>query len=552
MDNLRKVDSEEFLLNLFRNLARQDSVPVYIRIGNNESFFTQLSFKNKKGTEFYIKDLINKLDSSGTEDISISFFKKDLFFNFSVRLSDYNFDDEENNYIIQRPKFVYSSYKRLVSRFELGADDIGTINCQKGKNIFKVLDISTKGMSFISDELKLDIGKVISGSVLQFDSGEEVEADFVVKHSFKEDESNVYGVNFLELNWSSYNTIFSYIFNKQYSSIKHLFDFPVGDVYELYAKSGYINLKEDDSIEKNFESMAKINGQIKQNNQVSSNLVYCQDSKLITACSILRIYSNTFLVHQLASSAEARMNFTPKMSIYQGILDHMLNNPYFKYQISYFNANETWHVKLFKEIGQYIPDPNDFLHDETPMFECVSSDLEELDDSIEINVELVTSYNEFIRFCESSLSQLECNCYCYNENIHLTDIKQLYTLLGLTLERKIWKIEKDNKTIAYAVAEAYSKGLNLYNVLNMCRVHFINDFVNYDMNLVLRLMLSEVSLFFKHYGIDKFFMLTKISDLSILPTISIKGLNYSAMASKVIMSYKGISEYKKILTANFA
>jgi hypothetical protein len=259
----------------------------------------------------------------------------------------------------------------------------------------------------------------------------------------------------------------------------------------------------------------------------------------------LRIYNRTFLGHQLAAVPQAKTCFRSKIDVYLSILDYMLNSPYGDYYLAYFSSEEEWHHEMYKKMGNYINDETKVIMDYLYFYEQEVNPVRAMTATDSGNIAVLDDLQEFTAFCRQNLPDLEANTYAYNKRVSLTEVKQLYELLGLFAARRIWRISDGQKT-AYAVAEVYSDGLNLFNLLDTCRVYFPQgqefrpDFWEE--------LLPQVALFYIGFQKTKFNLMFKGN---VGNQLALPGLRYLELLARVMANRTTAAEYKKFVMTNY-
>ncbi|MCX7746300.1 MAG: amino acid adenylation domain-containing protein [Clostridia bacterium] len=544
MGDLRKNNDQRYISSLLTNLARQKEIPVSVRI-KNEQLFGIMAFSYKRGEDPSITlERIELMPRSG-DCMEISFFYKEIFFLFEAVIVEV----AGRALHIARPHEIFTSFKRIIARYK-PRDEEQAFVCLPGlEKIYRLIDISTQGLSFVSEEKLLTEGQTLRNIIIKFAGNSDIYVDANVRYR-KENHRGmyVYGLLFSGMEWSTHYEIFSYIFSKSFPDLKPLNEFSTNDLYRLYEESKFISLKSDMDGEESFIERIQNLEQVKDKPMISSNLIYYKNGRLLTVGTGLRIYSRSFLGQQLVTVPEAYLNPKAKTDVYIGLADFMLNHPYFENYIAYVERDYEWHMNLFENIDGIIGDPDKFALDTYQHFECIPDD---------INNTPVTSYQTevlddpslFIDFCGQNLSKLEVHCYDYTkERFNLGEIRQIYQTLGFYAARKLWRVSSGSGTEAYAVAESYSDGLNLDKDIDICRIYLVDK--NADVSKILEALLPEIGIFYKKYKKRKFSIGVRISSKE-AKKINIPTVNYMGTVGRVLMNREGLSEYKKLLMVNF-
>ncbi len=528
---------------LFRNLARQKKVPVTVHL-NGKKMPTELYFGGSQGREPRVRLNPETSASVNGDPVKIAFLNKAMFFLFETRLRHVG----DDTYSVDKPQVIYSSFRRMLPRYRFGEGKGGMVTFYDHPCECPLVDISTEGFSFLCDEKLWSGREIVRNITLHLDSGAEIRIDGRVRYYRKEKDGRyLYGLRISEQQWFPRYELFKYIARKTYSNIRWIEEFTDEEVHALYDKSGYLSLKSREEMEHSFTNMLDAYEKIRDKKQISASPVYFSDDKMLTVCSVLRIYDRTFLGHQLASLPEARMNLKSKTDVYLVLADFLIDHLYCENYLSYFDISLPWHQEIFRRIGSYIDDKNKFVFDELEFFECHTVQTETVNEGSEFAVDVLEGSEQFRRFCHWNLDPIEVGCYAYDEkHFNLREISQVYEVLDLYVSRRLWAITKKSKVVAYAVAEAYSDGLNCFNLLDMCRVYFSAEAV--AKRDILKALLPNVGLFFRKFKKDRFYVVFKCR--ADVKTLEFRGLEHRHSAGRVMMSRPGIVEYRTVLSMN--
>jgi hypothetical protein len=543
-EQFKKIEDEKYISALFRNLARYGETPLHINY-KNVQFNGGLTFNDRRGTIAKINLKDSSVNLCIGDKIKLTFSFKDLFINMDTEIIDLI----DNAFHIQKPVEIYVSLRRMVSRYIIQDSEYPYINLSIDEKTYKLSNISTRGLCFVSEEV-FHKGQVIRNAVINIALGSPIHTDVCVKN--RKGEKNGfynYGVKFIDADWGVYHGLFKYIFMRSYPNLRSLNEFSLNEIYTLFEESGYMALKHKDEMEENFTNMTQVLNKVDEKPQLTINVVYYGDGKLLSGASLLRVYNGTFLGHQLASIPGARLYLKSKSDIYLGFCDFLLNHPYFRYYLAYFNAHSDWHAEMYKNVFEQINDKRKLILDTIQLFEYAIGCPGKFFLNNEYSTKCLNKPNEFFEFCNERAEPLIADSYGYNsKHFDLKEIKQTYEILGLYVSRRLWGIYKDEKAVAYAVAEAYPDGINLYNLIDMVRIYFIDEAP--DIQSIINSLLPEVTQFFKKYKKKKFNLLFKASDNEV-HNIKIEGLIYSHLLGRFIANREGASEYMKILQLNF-
>lgn len=539
--NMKKIEDEKYLHNLFRNLARQKIVPLTVNLYDGKVLGGYLMVDRVKSNPVIQIEEGSKLEIS--EEIEVAFFVKDFYLLFKTVPVRYV---EDNRYEITSPTFVYSSFRRMISRHMVEEDEKAYLVLPGSENKIKIRDINTMGLSFIYGTDELKEGTLIKNIKILLGHSTEVSVDAYVRYCVKDKQQNyVYGLVFRSLDWTENQELFSYIFERKYPQLRQLGEFEPEQIYELFGE--YLKIKSKDEMDRNFEKMKSCLQSVYKNHDIASNLVYCNNGKLLSSASALRVYNKTFLGHQLVSIPEAIFNIKAKTDLYYGLSEFLMNHKHFEYYLTYFFADLSWHSEMYLKIGSYIKDSNKFFVDSFQLYECITN--ADINSSGGYECTPLDKPDEFIEYCSRNLSKLEIGCYSYDrDSIFLDMIKKVYKQAGLYIDREIFKVSKENEVIAYAVAECYSDGLNLFNITDMTRLYFNSK--NFDIDKVIIATVEKVNEFYKTYNKEKYNLV--FSYAAELKTNLSSGITLSSHPwGRVMADREGGAEYWKLLFMNF-
>lgn len=544
MGDFKRIENEKFISNLFRFLARQKVIPVYV-YRSKRRFSAWMLFDDLTGNRINLRFEKGMSISVGSS-VRVTFSYKDVLFFFDTDITEAT----EDVWRLQKPSLIFSPFERLIARYKVGEDEEAMVFFHGQPKGYKLLDISARGLSFASEDRCVREGELIRCVTVKVGNDIEVLVDASVRYCKRGDEQEyIYGLAFLDMDWMTNNKLFNYIFEKTYPNIRPMEDFSNDEIYKLYADSGYLDLKSRDEMDINFSNMMNILEKVRYKSQISTNVVYYKEGKLLTGASLMRIYDRTFLGHQLASVPEARFVLRTKTDIYMGFAEFMLNHPYGKYHLAYFEAASVWQNEMYRTIGEYINDKNKFYCDTVHYFECYVDSFKSTGADKNYRNETLYNPSEFIRYCQKTMEPLVAGCYAYNtEHFQLMEIKHAYEMVDMSIARRLWRITMHGTVVAYAVAEVFTDGLNLFNFLDMCRVYFTGEEV--DIKQVLQALLPEVIMLFKKYKKKKINVFFKADDGVIGEVETLPGVSYMCLTGRAFVNQEGMSEHKKLLAVS--
>ncbi|MFZ5989945.1 MAG: PilZ domain-containing protein [Bacillota bacterium] len=528
MEYSKRITDERFIINLFRNLFRLKRIPVVA-----DHVMADMLIKDRRGNEIVLENYGRNQLSVDTS-ISIGFFYNETFYSFTSLKTM-----KDSVYYLEKPPEIYAAYKRQLNRYIVKDIDNILLKIAGKDNVFKVKDISIKGLSFESD-VGYEVGTIINNIEIILDGSQTIFLDGAIKYRNANDSGSTYGLAFTDIDWFSIRTLFLYIFKNSYPNIKSLAEFDKESIRKLF--EAYL-VKLPESIgKKRFEDMIVTMNHIKSNQEISASLVYVKDDNLLlSTASALRIYNRTFLGHQLVAIPQSATNIRSRADIYYSLADYALNNKYFDYYISYYVTLLSWHDLMFQSIENYISEKNKVLINKIQFF-AYSTECNFKYEQKDYQVEVLNDPEVFLEFCNNHLEPIEVKAYSYESDFYLEEIKQVYEALGLYISRKLWCVKRNRTIVAYIVGESSSNGLNLFNLMDMVRFIFV-DTDEKDKESIIKASLEQISKYYQRYKKDSFNLVLQGENND----INIEGLIPNQSWARVIMNKEGGIEYKKLI-----
>jgi len=533
----KEIKSSSYILDILRNISHTKRLQATILLSADIFEKGYLSYDRKKRFFVFRSDVLSEQYIPG-QKINISYLLRETIFEFESTILSV----QTTFLTLTVPKIFKSSFKREYSRYFPKLNEEIHIILDDGTTC-EVKNINTSGVSFYNNNIGLKIEDSIRNICIVF-SGNSVCVDTKIKYIISTDTDKLlYGAEFESIDWFSNYALYNYIVKKTYPKVKEITDFSKETIYQLYDESGYFDLKSRKEIEVSFNNMFDLMNKIKIYPQIISNPAFYHNNQIYMGASVLRIYNNTFLAQHLAAIPQARLFSTSKASIYLSINDYLLCNPHFKYYLTYFDATNKWHNKMYQNIGGFIEDDTKFLYDTLDYFECYFEHYGQNNIST-YQSQILTNPIEFIKYANNNLPKLYNQTHGYNiDNFKLSEVKQLYEMAGIYTQRQLIKITNNNNLIAYGIIEVYSEGLNLYNVLDMLRLYIVDR--NCDMNEVFISAINECKYFFDKYKKKKFNIFVKLTK-DARKSINIPGVNYDFLVGTVMANRIGSVEYKNL------
>ncbi|TYQ18348.1 UNVERIFIED_CONTAM: amino acid adenylation domain-containing protein [Acetivibrio alkalicellulosi] len=548
MNTYRNISDSTTIDQLFTNISKVKEIPALIKV-KDERIQANIIFNYKTGNIPYVK-YINQKRFHVDDNVEVDFFYKDAYFNFQSKITEIL----EKTFSISIPSEVQVSFLRSKSRYLLPLKEKAHVLLDDDDKKYEIIDISTSGFSFYTDKHMFNINTIIRNICLLLGEGSTVYVDGEIRYVKQSDNSFRYGVSILSLEWSTRQQIFGYIFEKTNPEIKHLFQFYMEDIWKLYNRTKYVSKNLYIIDDKEYMKDIELLESFKDKPTISVNLIYQRNGKLLGLGSCLRIYRRTFLGYLPHVVPEAHLSPKAKTEIYIGLVENLLNHSYFENYVSYFKDNLIWYKNIFEKIGNIINDEELYQIQHVKLFSCnIENNNKKLISDI-YTTELAQT-SDFMEYCQKNLSSLESTCFDYDKNgFYLDEIKEIYSVLGMTCLRKLFCVKDKEGIIAYLVTETYSLKENQGKFLNTVKIYLNTHYENINVNELLISVVKEVSFLYKINNTNKFTIILHCPydsngfDDSIL---SISGLLYVGKAIKVLMNRQGIMEFSRLLTTNF-
>ncbi|KNY28919.1 PilZ domain-containing protein [Pseudobacteroides cellulosolvens] len=519
---INDISDSEYIEKLFKKLSKKKNMDIMVTLEDEKTINTTLEFTDN---EVFITNAMFR-----NQRIKVTFIYNDYAFYFFTHI--------DSLLKMGMPKTIYQLTKRQLERYIIQEDENAYIIMNKQK--YRIVNIHTKGLSFQGSKKDLAVGDLLRNFTISLDDVV-IFVDAEVRHVQKSEDMYIYGLAYKDIYWLDKMQIIKYVLKNSHTNLKNMSDYSQDEIYELFDKSGYLELS-NIGIESNFPEMINVLRKMDNMPHISKSFVYVdKNNHILSGASIIKLYNYTFLAHHLAVKKEAKLNMTCKMDIYKAIQNYILNHDYFKYYLAYFDRDLDWHKGLLQRISEHINNPGKFLFEELIWFVASISDSNSNERNVPYMVEELYDANEFINYSDRNLREIEKGCYCYNEDIHLDKIKNIYSVKDLYAERKIFRVIEKGDIVAYVVAEAYTSGLNLFNCVDCAKVYFIHT--NIDQNAFLKAICVGLSSFYQKLN-KKYFHILINSDYSInFDNINVENLK-RIIAARVIANNDGVREYK--------
>ena len=422
------------------------------------------------------------------------------------------------------------------------------------------IDLSESGLSFILEGPRLPSqGK----AEIRLSSRQKIETEFKViwLEQLAEKDKFKYGVAFMKLKEGGLELLRSVILEAPGIRLTELTDKRIYDLWKLYRRSGFIyplKRKYIVPIIKEINSTWKILYSPKTT--FFKSVGYYKNNRLLGTTSVVQIYENTWLFHQLATN-EHPIKLLPKQLILH-LMGFLIKTPEAKYIQLYYRPNNPWPARTFGTFSDTFPIKEfidftlySFLEKDLVGHEerAVSKDqflnvsdfvVEELkDEQIPFKKFICNHLNKVIK------NPLLINAYSLNENeITLPDTTRIYNEVGLKRNRHFFLLRKGESILSFVIAEDSSLGINLAGILNSFRAYDVKTDIE-DFTVGKRQLIEKVLDFYRLTGNKKAILLTEEPDISIYTGMGfIKTKEYMCFSG----FREGLSAFYYFMEENYA
>lgn len=513
------IDDKLFIEKLFKNAAKQS--PIYIKQLNN---MLNLKFKYNSSS----KNIILNSESILLQGKCKAALKYDEEF--------INFDININKNLVKLPEKIILETNRINKRLNIkNNNDLGLMVDNK---FYKLNDISIEGFSF-ETETKFIAGEKYYGILVLLDK--ELNINFKVVRCLKSNSKYLCGALIYDINWKNQKCILDYISRYNRPNIIKRDEYSNKELFELFKTSGYLSFKSEKDEKNKYNELVDVSSKIGNIDRLSISPAY-KKNKILSSAGLLRVYNNTFLGHHLISIPESRRFLKAITDLYTSFLDYLSLCPEALY-LTYFDANNVWNNKMYTYYNDLIANKSDYYIDNLKIFYVDINKIETLKSSKKYSCEFSKNTKNFITFCNENLEQIIVDSYCYNKEFHLNHIKEIYDTHNLFFDRKLYYVYKESRIVAYVVAEVYSNGLNMSDILDMVRIYTKYDV---DYNSILNVVIPHLNIFYKSYKKNKYNIVGKMDQ-----SIDFKGVVDSERnCGRLMINKNGLSLYQKLFYCN--
>ncbi len=528
---------------LFRNLERQGEITITMRIKENQ-FPAIMVFNHKTDYEPLVQYSEDVYSFEPSDNIEITFFYKNTFFVFEAQIIGVF----ERSFTIKKPQLVNVSFARSSNRYKIKKNESAFLRFQENTENFKIIEVSTTGLSFEMISNTICEGDVLRNLLLNLNESLSFYFDAEVKYIKQSKNIFVCGLSFVNINWVSSQALFHYVFQKYYPNLKSLTDFSEDDMSELYNKIRNIGPKTLENQNNEFIDEIKNIDKVKDKPTISVNIVYEKNNIIMGANSALRIYNRTFLGQQPVMLPETYLNPKVNADIFIGLSEHLLNHTYFENFITYINSDTEWYISVFKNISLIINDSEKLSFNNMLCYEYnIDNDIKEK--VSEYKAEILDDPAEFIKYCGESLTSLESACFNYHKDSYdLDEIKGIYHTIGYSVVRRLLRTSKNNKIVAYSVAECFSEEINFENRMDTIKIYLLDD--KHDLETILHSIVTSITMFFKINNKNKFRIYIQ-SPSGIPDDVLINDFGKKLPINRIMMNRDGMVEFVRLLMSSF-
>ncbi len=265
--------------------------------------------------------------------------------------------------------------------------------------------------------------------------------------------------------------------------------------------------------------------------------------------TVLRIYPKTFMGQPAVYLKEEKFNPEAWTEIYGGIADYLHLHPCCENFIMYLPAACQWQIESMSAIERFVGDRSRFIIDTVYGYICDTSSLMYYDTKQEYNCQAINDCAAFLKYCAGSLEPLIVKALGYEQDsFFLDEIRQVCKSDSYFTDRSLYCVKKEEKIIAFAVAESSSDILDFNIFHDVCRLYYVNK--DSDIEQITAAVLPEIAAFFHERGKVSFNLLLSVNE-QLRSQFSLKGVEFKDKFAGMFMNREGMREYKKLLKGNF-
>jgi hypothetical protein len=213
------------------------------------------------------------------------------------------------------------------------------------------------------------------------------------------------------------------------------------------------------------------------NEQLTIDLIYRNAGKPVAHGSYLRIYQNTWLFHQLATTGFRRAGAAYPLYVQAAEWALALTDSQV-FALSYFDQGKSWHQTMLGEFQSWVGSDSLSMITSLDRLERLETGASSGGDFSRARVrEALPSERTFVAcLARSFLPTLIADGLHISEtSVSVDDLCSQHALAGLERRRTALVVELDGQLEAAALCETGSRSLSLFNILNMAHIFVRRD-----------------------------------------------------------------------------
>lgn len=253
----------------------------------------------------------------------------------------------------------------------------------------------------------------------------------------------------------------------------------VEQLWELYTDSGYFNLsgkdpKEFDALERSFRSVVE---RTRTQPWVSYNSVWPCGKSIEASISTVKLYRNTWMLHQLAKRKATRGDPRARnilRDIYLRVIEYMQADAGCKWVLAYGEAHVRWMQRSHYAFAEHFEPTGTAISRSFRLMEARCRDRAEVTPIAMYRIAAAAPDERqiILDVLRSTLPQpyLEA-CDLVSERFDLAAVKRTWSDIGLERDREVWVARhRTNGPVAAAIIEVGETGTNLFRLLDSVRL----------------------------------------------------------------------------------
>ena len=360
----------------------------------------------------------------------------------------------------------------------------------------RILEVSATGLSFRFDPFRdvLFPGELIDGLLLGV-CAKPIRIQAVIRNmrDRSPDGSLVCGLELVDMTGDAAEQWNRFVLGANHPNV-HLVDGgSIGKAWQALRSSGYVDLVDEEQQQGLEDSFRSVWSTQTAEHGLGRFFLVCQQGRPVATAAASLLYPRTWLPHHFGVDESERRQDRSRLyhfaqETYSGImflLQHMTPMENF---VFYFDAAKNWHNLTFAQFLERFPRKRDYLYDRYKLFRYrTRNDLSQEQDppeGLKIVPDNPTLLRRLSRHQKKHLTQIEFDAFSYAEHeIGLERFASDCAARGYERERKIFFAIEGGRPRAALIAETGSVGVNIFGLLDMCWLVFLNPRAANDLHI---------------------------------------------------------------------